>query len=79
MMGFGHGWNFGMQSFTGGVFMILLWVLIVLGVIYLVKNNNITDNNNTRQYDNAIELARKRYARGEINKEEFEKIMHDLK
>lgn len=64
MMGFGHGWGmggYGMNGFLGGILMILFWVLIIIGIVYLVRNlNNNSKDNNFSQSDNAINIARER-------------------
>ncbi|MFW6266118.1 MAG: SHOCT domain-containing protein [Halanaerobiales bacterium] len=79
------------RGWGGGIMMALLWVVIVLGIVYIVKsavndknfpqrknierdNSDIKENNSS-----AIEIARRRYAHGEIDKEEFNQIIRDLK
>ncbi|TDW00930.1 putative membrane protein [Halanaerobium saccharolyticum] len=90
MDGFGH-----MNGFGGGIFgwiMILLFAaLVITGIVYLIKNmkndsDNSRKNNNYRQIknnyqkeDSAVNIARERYAKGEISKEELDKILNDLK
>jgi putative membrane protein len=66
-MGFGLGW----------IFMILFWVLLIMGIVYLVKLIAGSTNKNEKA-ETAIVILKKRYAKGEITKEEFEKIRDGL-
>ncbi len=89
MMGFGQGWGmggYGIHSFGGIIMMILFWALIIIGIVYLVRNltNNYSRNNNDNRRDNkqdnsAVNIARERYARGEITKEELNEILDNLR
>lgn len=67
-MGYGWGW----------IFMFLFWGLVILGIVYLVKMLT-TGPGRSEQQETAEEILRKRYARGELNREEFEKSMEVLK
>jgi putative membrane protein len=75
-----HWWggDFGM-GFGGGMFMILFWVLIILGVVYLVKMLLGGGSGTEKKSETAREVLEKRFARGEISKEEFEDAIEVLK
>jgi putative membrane protein len=84
MIGFGRHWGMGFG--TGGfswIIMILFWALIIFGIVYLLRNlnnnNGKSHNYSGRQDDNAVNIARERYAKGEITKEELNEILDDLK
>lgn len=62
-MGWGMGW---------GMWFIPL-LLIILLIYFLVRNNTHTKNGET-----PLEILKKRYAKGEINKEQFEQMKNDL-
>jgi putative membrane protein len=66
-MGFGFGW----------IFMIVFWALVIVGIVYFVK----TISGSAKKEDHgetALDILKKRYAKGEISREEFEKIRDDL-
>jgi putative membrane protein len=74
MGGWGMGW-FGM------IFMLVFWVLVVVGLVFLIKwliQTTKGEKDVARGSSKAIDILKERYARGEINKEEFEKIKRDL-
>jgi len=64
-------WGIGMM-----LMMLFFWglviVAIVLGIRWLVSQGKASRS------DSALEILRQRYARGEINKEEFEAKKRDL-
>ncbi len=73
MMGPWMMWGLGM----GGIFMIIFWGLIILGVIFLIRwLAGMTKT--TKSEESALDILKKRYARGEINKEEYEQKKRDL-
>jgi len=73
------GGDFGMGFGGGGIFMILFWVLIIFGAIYLVKA--LLGGGSTKEIksESAQEVLEKRFARGEMSKEEFEDAMEVLR
>ena len=60
----------------GGVWMVIFWVgliaLIVWGITRLTRRNDSSSKHNP------LNMARERYAKGEISREEFEQIKKDL-
>jgi putative membrane protein len=81
-MGSGMMGEWGMGWF-GGIFMIIFWVFIIVGVVFLIKwlvhspkahsSPGLTDNSAS-----ALDILKERYARGEIKKQEFEEKKKDL-
>jgi putative membrane protein len=74
MGGWGMGW-------FGGIFMIIFWILILVGLVFLIKwliqttsSGKSRENGGSR----ALEILRERYARGDIDKTQFESMKRDL-
>lgn len=67
----GHwGWGWGMG-------MILIWILIIAGIIVLVKWISGQKSSSLPE-DSALDIIKRRYARGEISREDFERMKKDL-
>jgi putative membrane protein len=73
------GGDFGMGFGGGGIFMILFWILIIMGVVYLVKLFLGGASPKEKRSVSAQEVLEKRFAKGEMSKEEFEDAMVILK
>jgi putative membrane protein len=58
----------------GWIFMIIFWGLLIVGLIFLVRYLIGA----TKAKESALDILKKRYARGEINKEEFEQKKKDV-
>ena len=72
-----YGWGWGMGMGFGWFFMVVFWVLVIVGAIYLVKA--IAGSAKREETgETALDILRKRYAKGEITKEEFDKMRDDL-
>ena len=71
MMG---GWNgFGL---LGWIPMLLFWILLILGVVALLRY--LGRSGQQQENKTPLEILKKRYAGGEINKKEFEEMKKDL-
>lgn len=81
MMGYNNYSGYGnmMGNFGwGGLLIGLLLFIIVIGVvIYAISSFNRPHH--VASIDSAMEIAKQRYAKGEITKEEFESIKERLK
>ncbi len=64
-------WGFGMMFM-----MVLFWGLIIVGVVIAIRW--LVGQGKDTRTDSALEILRQRYARGEINKEEFEAKKKDI-
>lgn len=71
--------NFGWGMGFGCIFMILFWTLIILGIIAMVKwLSGIPAGVARSQGKTALDILKARYARGEIDQEEYQKKKQDL-
>ncbi len=64
-------------SGAGPLFMLLFWGLVILGLVALVRWLAQSGAGKTRE-KTALDILKERYARGEINREEFEQKRTDL-
>ena len=77
------GWGMHPMGWMGGFWgvgmmfmMMLFWILMIAGLVFAVRW--LMSQGKDSRGDSALEILRQRYARGEINKEEFEAKKRDL-
>lgn len=65
------------MSCGNGILGLIFWILILIGLVLLIKY--LWESSGAkREQESALEILKKRYARGEISKEEFEEKKKDL-
>ena len=69
--------------FGGGMwFNWLFWIILIVVVIWAIvqygNRNRMTDFTNSVEKETPLDILKKRYAKGEITKEEFERMKRDL-
>ena len=57
--------------------MVVFWVLLVVFIVWIVREVG-GKNSSPRSNSSALEILKERYAKGEIDKEEFESKKKDL-
>ena len=68
MMGWGHGMGGPMV-----IFMFLFWGVVLVGIVALIRSLSSRGGYAiTQPAESALDILKKRYAKGEIDKEEFE-------
>jgi putative membrane protein len=77
MMHWGNWGNCGWGMGFGWIWMILFWGLVIAGIAFIVQT--ITrGTGKTKSEETPLDILKKRYAKGEITKEEFERMKEDL-
>ena len=61
--------------FGGGIMMVVFWAAIILFVVWLARE---VSGKNSHSSSNALEILKERYAKGEIDKKEFDEKKKDL-
>ena len=72
-----HGWMWGEGMWFGWIF----WLVIIGVIVWLVLNQSGRNRNQNQvnpHHESHLDILKKRYARGEINKEQFEQMKKDL-
>jgi putative membrane protein len=69
----GSGW-----PIVGWVFMVLFWAALILLVIWLYKQVRGPDTETKDIREAPLDVLKKRYARGEISREEFTERKKDI-
>ncbi|HXG50810.1 MAG TPA: SHOCT domain-containing protein [candidate division Zixibacteria bacterium] len=76
-------WGWGMHPMWWGAWglgmmfmMVFFWALVIVGIVLLIRW--LLSQGREAGSDSALEILRRRYARGEIDKEEFESKKRDL-
>ena len=79
-MGPGMMGSWGMGWF-GGIFMIVFWILLLVGLVFVIRwliQTTGKKGNNGQHGSRAMEILKERYARGEIDRTQFEAMKRDL-
>ena len=72
------GWGGNMMGwFGGGLMMIVFWILLIVFIVWIVREIS-GRNSHHRSGSDALEILKERYAKGEIDKKEFEEKKKDL-
>ena len=70
MMYYGHGY--------GGMFMGIILLIVIGLLIYFIFQAQKTKGQTSTQNESHQDILKKRYAKGEITKEEYERMKKDL-
>ena len=67
----GHHW-------FGGGFMWIFWILLIVVIFWGAKIISSSETNKTDNQKSALDILNDRYAKGEIDKEEYEQKRTDI-
>jgi putative membrane protein len=73
-----EGYNHGMGFFGMGWGWLLILIIIGLIVWLVIKLTNQSPDNSEKKEETVLDILNKRYARGEIDKQEYEEKKKDL-
>ncbi len=77
MMGpYGYGGGWGWMA-AGWITMLMFWVLVIVGVVAVVRWASVCGIAGSRS-ETPVEILRRRYAAGELTKEQFESMKRDV-
>lgn len=75
-------WGYGTGFGFSWIFMIIFWSLIIWGIIALIREFGhgrcCIHQDKDKKINSALDILNERYAKGEINKEEYEAKKKDL-
>jgi putative membrane protein len=82
MMGWGSWGGYGGygMGIVGSLFMLLFWGLIIVGLVLVVRRlwDHGRSSAGEGSGDSPLDILKRRYARGEISKEDYDRIKQDL-
>lgn len=74
------GWG-GMMHYgfgNGGMFMWIIFLIVIGLLIYFIIQARNTKGQTPTQNENHMDILKRRYAKGEISREEYERMKKDL-
>jgi putative membrane protein len=71
MGGYGGGW-------FGSIIMVAFWIAVIIGIVFLIRWLVLSTKGEVGKGETALDILKKRYARGEIDKKEFDQKKKDL-
>ena len=72
----GHGWMWGLGMGFGGLVMVAFWGVVIVGVILLIRS--VGGAQGGLWHETPLNLLKRRYATGQITREQYEQMRKDL-
>jgi len=77
--GAGYGCTFGFGYGNGGMFMGILFLILLGVVIYFIVQHVRLKNGTGQTPESFVNILKNRYAKGEITKEDFDRMKSELR
>jgi putative membrane protein len=71
-------WYPDMMGWGGGIGMIIFWIIVIVVIVLLVKRFTSQSSERIERKESPMEILKRRYASGEIEKEEYVEKKKDL-
>ena len=72
------GWRWSMAWGLGGLMMLVVWGAVVAGIVLLVRAAGDTRPRDGPRPETALDILGRRYAAGDLTREQYEQMRHDL-
>ena len=72
-LGFGAGW-----AILGAIVMVIFWVIVIWLIVWAVRGATRRGYTGPAGSKTPLDIAKERYAKGEITREQFEEIKKNL-
>jgi len=69
-------WPYGMGMWWMVIWMVIFWGGLIALIVWVVRK--LTERGSSASKRDPLDVAKERYAKGEISREEFEQIKKDL-
>lgn len=83
MMHYYGGWGYNSWGFPSMLFSIFFWIIIIVLLVKLITHMGSNGEKEKQEKDQTennkyLDIIMERYAKGEINKKEYEQLKNDL-
>ncbi len=67
-----------MYGYGFGTHMLIFWIFMIVLIVSIFRDNSSGKSRYSKQSETAIEILKKRYAKGEFTNEEYQEIKQNL-